>query len=70
VLEGPDGPVSHLVCGGVYDGSTGLVYRDGRYFDPMLGIWLALTPLLVMRRRRGKHPWVLLLCLGLFAGGK
>jgi hypothetical protein len=74
VLEGPNGPVSHLICGGVYDGSTGLIYRDGRYFDPMLGIWLALTPLLVVqgwrRRRRGEHPWVLLLCLGLFAGGK
>jgi hypothetical protein len=25
LLEGPDGPVSHLVCGGVYDQSTGQV---------------------------------------------
>ena len=33
VLEGPNGPVSHLICGGVYDWSTGLIYRGGRYFD-------------------------------------
>ncbi len=51
VLEGPNGPVSHLICGGLYDWSTGLIYRGGRYFDPnpgiasMLGIWLALMPL-------------------------
>jgi hypothetical protein len=32
VLEGPNGPVSHLICGGVYDWSTGLIYRGGRYF--------------------------------------
>ncbi len=38
VLEGLEGPVSHLVCGGVYDWSTGLIHKDGRYFDPMLGI--------------------------------
>jgi len=42
LLEGPDGPVSHLVCGGVYDQSTGLLYKGGRYFNPSLGIWLAL----------------------------
>ena len=33
VLEGPDSPVSHLVCGGVYDQSTGLLYKGGRYFE-------------------------------------
>jgi len=72
VLEGPDGPVSHLVCGGVYDGSTGLIYRDGHYFDPNLGIWLALMPLLVVqgwRKRKERRQWVLLLCVGLFAVG-
>jgi len=37
VLEGPEGPVSHLICGGVYDWSTGLIRKDGRYFDPTLG---------------------------------
>jgi hypothetical protein len=44
VLEGPEEPVSHLVCGGVYDWSTGLIYKDGRYFDPLLGIWLTMLP--------------------------
>ncbi len=65
VLEGPEGPVSHLVCGGVYDWSTGLLYKDGRYFDPLLGIWLALTPLAVLqlwrRRKKGKGAWDVLL---------
>jgi peptidoglycan/xylan/chitin deacetylase (PgdA/CDA1 family) len=67
VLEGPNGPVSHLICGGVYDWSTGLVHRDGRYFDPMLGIWLALAPLVVVQswqgRKRKRHgmPWYVLL---------
>jgi predicted small lipoprotein YifL len=68
--------VSHLVCGGVYDGSTGLIYRDGRYFDPALGIWLALLPLMVVqsgRKRKDKNQWcwhikitsmLLLVCLG------
>jgi len=63
VLEGPDGPVSHIICGGVYDWSTGLIYRGGRYFDPALGIWLVLLPLMVVqvwprrKKERGKHPW-------------
>ena len=70
VTEGPEGRVSHLVCGGIYDWSTGLIYKGGRYFDPMLGIWLALMSLMVVqswkgrkKRRRG-FPWyVLVLCL-------
>ena len=62
VLEGPEGPVSHLVCGGVYDWSTGLIYKNHNYFDPRLGIWLALAPLVVVqswrgRKRRGGPPW-------------
>ena len=74
LLEGPEGPVSHLICGGVYDGSTGLIYKGGRYFDPTLGIWLALLPLVVVqgwrnKKRRGGHPWALLLCVGLFGVG-
>jgi len=64
--------VSHLICGGVYDQSTGLLYKGGRYFDPSLGIWLALLPLLVVRRkkRRRGFPWVvvLALCLGGMSG--
>jgi hypothetical protein len=54
VLEGPQGPVSHLICGGVYDWSTGLIFKGGRYFDPSLGIWLALTPLVVLQSWRGR----------------
>jgi len=68
LLEGPEGPVSHLICGGVYDWSTGLIYKDGRYFDPLLGIWLALAPLVVVqswrgwKKRRG-FPWYLALAV-------
>ncbi len=72
VLEGPNGPVSHLICGGVYDWSTGLIYRGGRYFDPNLGIWLALMPLMVAqgwRKRKDKRKGVLLVCVGLLAVG-
>jgi YD repeat-containing protein len=72
VLEGPEGPVSHLVCGGVYDWSTGLVYKDGRYFDPMLGIWLALAPLIVVqswRRRRERRGGLWAVMLALFLVG-
>jgi hypothetical protein len=51
------------VCGGVYDWSTGLLYKDRRYFDPVLGIWLVLIPLVVVqswkKRRKGTRdfPW-------------
>ncbi|MBN1874300.1 MAG: hypothetical protein JXA33_08710, partial [Anaerolineae bacterium] len=73
VLEGPNGPVSHLICGGVYDWSTGLLYKGGRYFDPMLGIWLALLPLIVIqgrkKKRKGGHSWMMLLCVGLLVTG-
>ncbi len=31
VLEEPEGLVSHLICGGVYDWSTGLIFKGGRY---------------------------------------
>jgi YD repeat-containing protein len=75
VLEGPEGPVSHLVCGGVYDWSTGLIYKDGNYFDPMLGIWLALAPLMVVqswrrRKRKGRRfPWYVVVLLGVCMSG-
>jgi len=72
VLEGPEGPVSHLICGGVYDWSTGLLYKDGGYFDPRLGIWLLLAPLVVLQgwgKKRRKHPWVVLLFLIVSTGG-
>jgi hypothetical protein len=75
VLIGPQGLVSHLVCGGVYDWSTGLIYRGGRYFDPSLGIWLALTPLMVVqslhgrRRRRRGYTWYLVVLCVVAIGG-
>ncbi len=72
LLEGPEGPVSHLVCSGVYDWSTGLLYKDGRYFDPTLGIWLALMPLLVIqgwgKKAKRRHGWYVWSALILFAG--
>ena len=65
--------MSHLICGGVYDWSTGLIYKNGQYFDPNLGIWLALTPLMLIqawkKRKRGRYQWILLLCVGLLALG-
>jgi YD repeat-containing protein len=72
VLEGPQGPVSHLVCGGVYDWSTGLIYKGDRYFDPTLGIWLALTPLIVvqsLRRKKKGWQWPGTIALALFLVG-
>jgi hypothetical protein len=83
VLEGPQGPVSHLiprcarddVCRGIYDWSTGLIYRDRRYFDPMLGIWLALAPLVVLQSWRGRKkrrwwtPWYVVLFCVVSVGG-
>jgi hypothetical protein len=75
LLEGPQGPVSHLICGGVYDWSTGLLYQGGRYFDPALGIWLALMPLVVVQSLRGRkrrqrgYPWLALLLVGVCVSG-
>jgi hypothetical protein len=75
VLEGPQGPVSHLICGGVYDWSTGLIFKGGRYFDPSLGIWLALTPLVVLQSWRGRKrkrrgmPWYVVVVLVMVVGG-
>jgi len=72
-MAGPYGPVSHLVCSGVYDWSTGLLYRGGHYFDPSLGIWVTLMPLIISSRqkRRGRKSgtrwatWLLLIGVGL-----
>jgi hypothetical protein len=47
VLIGAKGPVTNLGCGDIYDWSTGLIYKNGRYFDPTLGIWLTLAPFVV-----------------------
>jgi hypothetical protein len=75
VLFGDKGPVTNLGCGDIYDWSTGLIYKNGRYFDPTLGIWLALAPLVIgggwfVRGKRGrrkeddKRYLLLLLLLG------
>ena len=54
----------------MYDWSTGLLYKGGRYFDPTLGIWLALAPLVVLqvwpgrKKRKTEYPWVALMCIG------
>jgi hypothetical protein len=65
-----------LICGGVYDWSTGLIFKGGRYFDPSLGIWLALTPLVVLqswrgrrRRRRGMRWYVVAVVVIVGVGG-
>ena len=50
VLIGKKGPVTNLGCGDIYDWSTGLVYKNGRYFDPTLGIWLTLAPYIVWQK--------------------
>ncbi|MCP4356833.1 MAG: M23 family metallopeptidase, partial [Chloroflexi bacterium] len=44
VVLGVGGPVTNLGCGngGVYDWSTGLIFRNGRYFDPNTGIWITM----------------------------
>jgi hypothetical protein len=75
VLEGPEGLVSHLICGGVYDWSTGLIFKGGRYFDPSLGIWLALIPLVLIQSWRGRKkrrrgwPWYVLVLVVVGVGG-
>jgi peptidoglycan/xylan/chitin deacetylase (PgdA/CDA1 family) len=60
----------------VYDWSTGLIFRGGRYFDPTLGIWLALAPLVVVqswqgrkRKRRRGMPWYVLVLVVMSVGG-
>ena len=70
VLSGPKGLHVLLKCpDGVYDWSTGLVFSNGRYFDPALGIWLSLLPLMFVsgyinrgkRNRRKRLKWGMLL---------
>ena len=65
VLSGPQGPYVLLDCpDGVYDWSTGLIFLNGRYFDPALGIWIALGIALQGRpwsRKRKRRRWVWLL---------
>jgi hypothetical protein len=66
ILSGPQGSVNHLLCGSVYDWSTGLVFDGRRYFDPNLGIWLVtggmvLTSGKSSKKQKNANPHVLLL---------
>ncbi|MBL1131444.1 MAG: hypothetical protein HND44_23740 [Chloroflexi bacterium] len=77
VLLGEEGPVTHLGCEGntTYDFSTGLIFKNGRYFDPNTGIWITLSGMVVYhawspqqdKRRNGRRTnrkWLwLCLCL-------
>ncbi len=65
VILGEEGPVTHLGCEGdaVYDWSTGLIFKRGRYFDPNTGIWLTMggamiwhhQPIRLSRRQRRQN---------------
>lgn len=75
IVLGEEGPVTHLGCDGntTYDFSTGLIFKNGRYFDPNTGIWLTLSGLVVWnewqtsvknrnkKRQRRKRLFLLLL---------
>jgi YD repeat-containing protein len=76
VLVGEEGPVTYLDCGtgGIYDWSTGLIFKDGRFFDPTTGIWITLSGVVVYykvgqardrrrKSRKGKKRRLLLLLL-------
>ncbi|HUM67575.1 MAG TPA: PKD domain-containing protein [Chloroflexota bacterium] len=78
VLLGEKGPVTYLDCGdnAIYDWSTGLIFKRGRYFDPTNSLWITLSGVVVWqtwppdnrRRRRQKdkqrnRKWILLLLL-------
>ena len=74
VLLGEEGPVTNLGCTGnaTYDFSTGLIFKNGNYFDPNTGIWITLGGVFVWRaqqqsrrrnRRLGKKKRRLLLIL-------
>ncbi len=56
VLSGAKGYYVLLDCPeGMYDWSTGLIFLGGRYFDPSLGIWIALGPLIVLQAKPGSR---------------
>jgi YD repeat-containing protein len=75
IVLGEEGPVTHLGCNGntTYDFSTGLIFKNGRYFDPNTGIWLTMTGMVVWngwqtsvnhrnkKRQRSKRLFLLLL---------
>jgi murein DD-endopeptidase MepM/ murein hydrolase activator NlpD len=80
VLLGEKGPVTYLDCGdnAIYDWSTELIFKRGKYFDPANGLWITLSGVVVWQawppdnrsQRRRKHrnskrnrKWILLLLL-------
>ena len=73
VLLGEEGPVTNLDCGATYDWSTGLIFKNGNYFDPNTGIWIAMGGMVIWNNRqpgaRNRHQrrqskkWLLLLFL-------
>jgi hypothetical protein len=74
VLQGVQGPITHLECDAVYDWRTGLIYRLGRYFDPTTGVWLMGTGMLLAQagtggKRRSKRRLLLLMLLLLCVAG-
>lgn len=54
VLVGEEGPVTNLDCGGnaTYDFSTGLIFKNGNYFDPNTGIWITLGGMFVWQAQQ------------------
>jgi hypothetical protein len=81
VVLGEKGPVTNLGCGAIYDWSTDLIFKQGRYFDPNSGIWLTMSGLVIYqgswmpynRQRKGSKNkkrlyWLLLLLLLVLTG--
>ena len=54
VLLGEEGPVTNLDCGSnaTYDFSTGLIFKNGNYFDPNTGIWITLGGMFVWQSKQ------------------
>ncbi|MCA9979054.1 MAG: hypothetical protein KC413_25005, partial [Anaerolineales bacterium] len=74
VIFGEEGPVTHLGCEATYDWSTGLIFKNGSYFDPNTGIWITMGGLVVWsnwqpspqrsrKQRRRRLLWLALLFL-------
>ncbi len=57
VLIGERGPVTHLDCGegAVYDWSTGLIFKNGRYFDPGKALWITVSGAVVYSGRLSRR---------------
>jgi hypothetical protein len=75
VLVGEKGPVTYLDCGNgaIYDWSTGLIFKNGGYFDPAIGIWLIISAVMAWqvwppkrsekRKQARQRMWLTLLTL-------